>query len=150
MEPIVSFVFAPESCYHPQIPRYLQSTFSLAPDRSLPLSQCSHQCGPGTASRTVLCVSFSSGQYGVVSDRACSSRRPRAEQSCGDGDCPAGWFSTEWSPCSVSCGPGSQSRTVACVDSAGRRAAGCSAAEAPPERRACLLAECPKIGRWQH
>ncbi|XP_043221655.1 A disintegrin and metalloproteinase with thrombospondin motifs 12-like [Amphibalanus amphitrite] len=113
-----------------------------------PWSQCSRECGVGgEATRTVLCVRQSAGQFSVTADLSCAgSPRPAAQQPCGAGPerrCPPRWFTAEWAECSVTCGSGQQRRVVACVGADGRLAAGCPDGERPEERRPCQQAECP-------
>lgn len=57
---------------------------------------------------------MASGQE--VSEALCGPhRKPLAGfQSCNIRDCPARWFTSMWSECSVSCGGGSHSRQVMC------------------------------------
>lgn len=86
-------------------------------------NSCSASCGGGTHGRNVICKD----QFGTVSpDNLCSSPKPLTSQTCNTHICVnnnftligpgARWEVGNWNSCSVSCGGGSQSRPVQCVD----------------------------------
>lgn len=60
--------------------------------------QCSTECGNGTQTRSVACVSNSNGRLEVVDALRCSRQpRPVAVQPCRPKACGVQWFVTEWS-----------------------------------------------------
>lgn len=77
---------------------------------------CSADCGTGSMSRKVHCIT-DSGQ--VLPDDECDlGSKPSAERSCtGTQNIPCGgqWFTGAWSQCSVSCGEGIRQRQVICM-----------------------------------
>ncbi|XP_077360516.1 A disintegrin and metalloproteinase with thrombospondin motifs 2-like isoform X1 [Festucalex cinctus] len=78
---------------------------------------CSASCGQsGWQRRWVGCqlVSVGGRRLSVNSD-LCQDRRPDAKQPCNRFLCPAVWRAGPWTPCSVTCGNGTQERQVACV-----------------------------------
>eukprot|EP00929_Paragymnodinium_shiwhaense_P108765 TRINITY_DN750_c0_g2_i1.p1 TRINITY_DN750_c0_g2~~TRINITY_DN750_c0_g2_i1.p1 ORF type:complete len:5718 (-),score=836.45 TRINITY_DN750_c0_g2_i1:11-16636(-) len=67
---------------------------------------CSTACGAGYKTRTVVCSS-------PRSEGDCLSDRPANRTDCFErSDCE--WQTTDWGPCSFSCGTGTQSRDVYC------------------------------------
>ena len=82
-----------------------------------PFGACSASCGPGQQSRGVACTRCGAES---VDPSLCTEAAPSATQSCDAGACPSyTWVTSPFSACSVSCGGGTQSRSVACVDDAG-------------------------------
>ncbi|XP_069137285.1 protein madd-4-like [Argopecten irradians] len=79
-----------------------------------PWYDCTQTCGGGFAWRTVICVdTFLDGTQRVLTDAECQNPKPSTRKSCGNILCPK-WYAGEWTPCSVSCGPGFQNRDVVC------------------------------------
>ncbi|XP_029688647.1 papilin isoform X3 [Takifugu rubripes] len=118
-------------------------------------SSCSSECGSGYQSRLVFCTIDNE----AYPDYLCASlQRPQSNRTCNPHPCPQtrSWRTGEWNSCSVSCGGGSQVRTVECVsqDSAGPRVvedAVCAAyAEAPPSLQTCNMHTCPdyRVAGW--
>ncbi|XP_008824822.1 A disintegrin and metalloproteinase with thrombospondin motifs 20 isoform X2 [Nannospalax galili] len=94
-----------------------------------PWGSCTATCGHGYQMRVVKCVSELFGA--VLDDRECQgSTRPSDRQDCSVAPCLVGataspavplgkvahWRHGSWTPCSVSCGRGSQARYVSCRD----------------------------------
>lgn len=101
---------------------------------------CSKECGGGTKTRDVVCVS-SSGN--VVSDSFCSGlTRPDATSDCNLAPCTL--VPGEWSPCSKECGGGTKTRTLKCKTPSGSVVPmdDCEGADAPAESASCNAAAC--------
>uniref|UniRef100_A0AAX7SR96 BPTI/Kunitz inhibitor domain-containing protein n=1 Tax=Astatotilapia calliptera TaxID=8154 RepID=A0AAX7SR96_ASTCA len=110
-------------------------------------SACSKECGSGYQSRLVFC-SIDNEAY---PDYLCASLpRPQSNRTCNPQPCPQirSWQTGEWNACSVTCGGGSQVRSVQCVsnDVSGPRVvedAICAAyADAPPPLQTCNMQKC--------
>ncbi|XP_049626236.1 papilin [Suncus etruscus] len=111
-------------------------------------SPCSVQCGGGHQSRAVFCTSDNE----AYPDHMCQQlTRPADRRPCSLQPCPQTrrWEMGPWTPCSVSCGGGWQSRSVFCTSSDG--AGGQEAASEvecaglpgkPPATRACQQQRC--------
>ncbi|XP_057586709.1 papilin isoform X2 [Hippopotamus amphibius kiboko] len=109
---------------------------------------CSVECGGGQQTRPVFCTADNE----VYPEHLCQHQpRPADRRPCSPQPCPHTklWKTGPWTPCSASCGGGSQSRTVYCVasDGAGVQEAAedaeCAALpEKPPTTQACNLQRC--------
>nr|CAB3219994.1 A disintegrin and metalloproteinase with thrombospondin motifs 18 [Phallusia mammillata] len=136
--------------------------------------QCSATCGSGVQRRQLRCsYKRKNGQYRPVNERRCkSSRRPAIslQKSCTQPACPstqsdtpsvstrggynhyrrsgafshrsARWITGTWQKCSVSCGGGTQTRVIRCLQ-AGRPSSVCSHHRKPVNRRSCNTYKCP-------
>ncbi|XP_060011181.1 A disintegrin and metalloproteinase with thrombospondin motifs 7 isoform X2 [Lagenorhynchus albirostris] len=106
---------------------------------------CSSSCGPGGLSRrAVLCIhSVGLDEQSALGPPACEHLpRPPAETPCNrDVPCPATWAVGNWSECSVSCGPGSQHRSILCTNDTG---VPCAEDQRPASEATCLLPPCPR------
>lgn len=118
-------------------------------------SACSRECGSGYQSRLVFCTIDNE----AYPDYLCASLpRPQSNRTCNPHPCPQtrSWRTGEWNTCSVTCGGGSQVRTVECVshDASGPRVvedAVCAAySEAPPTLQTCNMHQCAeyRVSRW--
>lgn len=121
-----------------------------------PWNACSVMCGGGSQVRSVQCVSHDAAGPRVVEDAVCSaySQAPPTLQTCNMQRC-AEYRSSGWSQCSVSCGPGQQTREVMCVGSGATRLeeAACRALARPSHTQTCTMPACPlhiswHIGDW--
>ncbi|XP_017273191.1 papilin [Kryptolebias marmoratus] len=110
-------------------------------------SACSKECGSGYQTRLVFCT-IDNESY---PDYLCASLpKPQSNQTCNPHPCPQtySWRTGEWNSCSVTCGGGSQLRTVQCVshDASGPRvvedAVCATSTEAPPSLRSCNVHRC--------
>ncbi|XP_062253079.1 papilin [Platichthys flesus] len=110
-------------------------------------SACSRECGSGYQSRLVFCT-IDNESY---PDYLCASLpRPQTNRTCNPHPCPEvhSWKTGEWNTCSVTCGGGSQVRSVQCNshDASGTRVvedAVCAAyTEAPPSLQTCNMHKC--------
>jgi len=105
-------------------------------------SSCSEECGGGTQTRTFN-VTTAAAHGGV------DCPTPESQQ-CSSSPCPVdcqGSFAA-WTPCSKSCGGGTQSRTFNVTFQASHGGDDCPAS---PESQACNSRECPMdcAGSWQ-
>ncbi|XP_070631398.1 A disintegrin and metalloproteinase with thrombospondin motifs 7 isoform X2 [Bos indicus] len=106
---------------------------------------CSSSCGPGGLSRrAVLCIrSVGLDEQRALEPPACEHLpQPPAETPCNrDVPCPATWAVGNWSECSVTCGPGTQRRSILCINDTG---VPCDEAQQPAREATCLLPPCPQ------
>ncbi|CAL1575559.1 unnamed protein product [Knipowitschia caucasica] len=118
-------------------------------------SSCSKDCGSGFQSRSVFCTI----DHEVYPDYLCASLpRPQTNRTCNPQECPQvhSWKTGEWNTCSVTCGGGSQVRSMQCItqDAFGPRVvedAVCAAySEAPPTMQTCNMQQCAqyRTTRW--
>jgi hypothetical protein len=76
-------------------------------------SECSKSCGGGLQAAKTHCVREGGGH--APEKRCAHLERPAARSMrCNARPCPAEWEYGPWGPCSTTCGPGTQARTVAC------------------------------------
>ncbi|XP_051902351.1 A disintegrin and metalloproteinase with thrombospondin motifs 2-like isoform X2 [Hippocampus zosterae] len=103
---------------------------------------CSASCGQsGWQRRWVGCQLVSVGGRRLsVNSEFCQERRPDAKRPCNRSPCPAAWRAGPWTPCSVTCGNGTQERQVACVRPEGSLG-NCSSVP-PVSGRACRAPPC--------
>ncbi|XP_050539562.1 thrombospondin type-1 domain-containing protein 4-like isoform X2 [Daktulosphaira vitifoliae] len=79
-------------------------------------SECSKSCGGGFQTSTMVCIKEHNQQQQIVPDKRCHSlEKPQLQVlRCNMKPCDAQWSITDWSPCSVSCGLGVQTREIVC------------------------------------
>ena len=79
----------------------------------------------------------------VVDDSMCDpATKPPTEQPCDVGECV--WSEGSFGPCSVTCGTGTQTRTVDCTNDNGIVAeANCDAGSKPDTTQSCDAGICP-------
>ncbi|XP_003375792.1 putative thrombospondin type 1 domain protein [Trichinella spiralis] len=84
-----------------------------------PLSDCSAVCGEGEQVMRVLCVRKMSDQtvYPVDNSLCRDLEKPSDRRPCYKDCAGRRWTHSDWQPCSVSCGGGTQRRQAFCVDS---------------------------------
>ncbi|XP_072917533.1 thrombospondin type-1 domain-containing protein 4-like [Hemitrygon akajei] len=108
-----------------------------------PWGQCAVECGNGTQSRDLICVTKSGSDFMVMQPSDCAHlNKPATVQLCSAGPCGARWFSTGWGECSKSCQGGVQTREVRCLDDAGHPSSRCPEQERPVEQRVCHTHPC--------
>ncbi|XP_041827727.1 papilin isoform X2 [Melanotaenia boesemani] len=118
-------------------------------------SACSKECGSGYQSRLVFCTIDNE----AYPDYLCASLpRPSSNRTCNPHPCPQirSWKTGEWNACSVTCGGGSQVRSVQCIshDASGPRVvedAICAAyVEAPLSLQTCNMHKCAeyRVSGW--
>ncbi|XP_043267299.1 A disintegrin and metalloproteinase with thrombospondin motifs 9 isoform X2 [Venturia canescens] len=120
------------------------------------LSECSNNCGPGNRTISSQCVQILKTANGKspqpVANYACMHiKRPPNYEPC-IGSCDSSYWSYgKWTPCSVTCGGGMQSRTAACINSFDEFVAEskCVAKEKIVQRM-CGQETCPEwsFGEW--
>ncbi|XP_065189279.1 SCO-spondin-like [Sycon ciliatum] len=78
---------------------------------------CSQTCGNGSQSRTVFCQQrLATGNVDVVvADADCPQPKPAEQQRCSEIDCIPYWQAEEFSECTLTCGAGTKSREVRCL-----------------------------------
>lgn len=79
-------------------------------------SECTKTCGGGYQTSTMVCIKEHNQQQQIVADKRCHGLdKPQPQVlRCNVKPCEAQWSITDWSPCSVSCGLGVQTREMAC------------------------------------
>ncbi|XP_073083374.1 A disintegrin and metalloproteinase with thrombospondin motifs 7 isoform X1 [Manis javanica] len=104
---------------------------------------CSRSCGPGGLSRrSVLCIrSVGLDEQSALEPPACEPLpQPPAEKPCNrEVPCPATWAVGNWSQCSVTCGAGTQHRSVLCANNTQVL---CEEARRPAGEAVCTLPPC--------
>ncbi|XP_023980917.1 A disintegrin and metalloproteinase with thrombospondin motifs 18 [Physeter macrocephalus] len=117
-------------------------------------SECSASCGLGVRKREMKCGEKAfQGKLITLPERRCRNiKKPNLdlEETCNRGVCPArpvysmaaGWYSSPWQQCTVTCGGGVQTRSVHCVQQ-GRPSSSCLLRQKPPVLRACNTNFCP-------
>ncbi|KAJ8401115.1 hypothetical protein AAFF_G00386970 [Aldrovandia affinis] len=119
-------------------------------------SACSATCGGGSQTRNVQCLSHDAAGPRLVEDSVCAaySPRPLSQQACSLQQC-AEYSVSSWSACSVTCGPGEQTRDVACIGDGGVRLQdyACSSKPRPHHTQPCEMPTCYlpiawHIGDW--
>uniref|UniRef100_A0A6I8NXW8 ADAMTS like 4 n=1 Tax=Ornithorhynchus anatinus TaxID=9258 RepID=A0A6I8NXW8_ORNAN len=96
-------------------------------------TDCSTSCGKGVWSPVFQCTSRQGREELDESECAPNPRPPATPESCHGPPCPPYWETGEWTPCSRSCGPGSQHRQLRC-----RQDFGEGSSSVPPQRCARL------------
>ncbi|KAJ8019731.1 A disintegrin and metalloproteinase with thrombospondin motifs 20 [Holothuria leucospilota] len=113
----------------------------ICPDWSIdvPFGDCDATCGEGMETQTVTCRQ---GDM-VVDDSMCdAATKPPTEQPCNVGDCV--WSTGSFGPCSVTCGTGTQTRTVECTNDNGVVPdVNCDADSNPDTNQSCEGPICP-------
>ncbi|CAL1289206.1 unnamed protein product [Larinioides sclopetarius] len=109
---------------------------------------CSVTCGVGVQSRPVFCVQGGpNGSRIDVKSEFCPRHKPLTERSCSVEECPR-WFQGPWSPCSVTCGEGIQTRAVVCRDTKNQYSELCDTNEMPRPQKICEMPDpCPQPPR---
>ena len=109
---------------------------------------CTVECGGGSQARRVVCLRLASnGSHLAVGDFHCTRHtQPATERRCHAHACPE-WQTSAWGECSATCGRGSQTRTVKCVDHKGYDDdMQCDKTLRPTERRVCKVSSyCPAV-----
>ncbi|CAI9731140.1 4 isoform X1 [Octopus vulgaris] len=110
-----------------------------------PWSECSATCGQAFKIRSAACVKkLHSTSFVVVSPKNCVKKdKPATKEPCLTMPaCPAQWHMTEWTQCSASCGTGSKTREVKCMDSHLRHSTLCNPDRRPITRQSCNSHSC--------
>ncbi|KFO21511.1 A disintegrin and metalloproteinase with thrombospondin motifs 13 [Fukomys damarensis] len=121
------------------------------------LVPCPVTCGGGRIPLAVRCVKLDHGRPVPLPHSKCwPAPRPGPFQDCSPEPCPARWKVLSFGPCSASCGLGTATRAVACVQlDQGQDAevdeASCEVAVRPQASVPCFVADCAyrwHISRW--
>ncbi|XP_055999244.1 A disintegrin and metalloproteinase with thrombospondin motifs 9-like [Ostrea edulis] len=109
-------------------------------------SKCSVTCGKGVKVRTLTCKTR---HFQIVDSSYCSiTRKPKTQRVCSRRPCSNySWRREPWSQCSQTCGFGTKTRSVYCVDRRGQRVdeSLCGQQHQPKSRRRCNEFPCPYI-----
>lgn len=83
-------------------------------------TDCSRTCGGGFQQTKIVCVKIRS-QVTVTAENCNHTQVPtQQEVSCNADPCPPSWETGNWSACSITCGPGTQKRTIECTQTISR------------------------------
>ncbi|XP_072039252.1 LOW QUALITY PROTEIN: thrombospondin type-1 domain-containing protein 4-like [Amphiura filiformis] len=104
--------------------------------------QCSAECGEGTQSRAVVCVSSTEPFTILPSENCPMGDKPPLTQTCILKECQAKWFKSDWSECSKTCDGGHRTRDAKCLDENLQPSNACSTEERPEERQSCNIQQC--------
>ncbi|XP_073248460.1 papilin-like isoform X2 [Porites lutea] len=117
--------------------------------------KCSASCAGGEQKRRVYCVRKDTGEEASKSN--CDhGKKPSHKQKCNTQSCPASWYVSSWSSCSVTCRRGKQVRRVHCqhVVEGGNAEMipddQCPGQKAITMRDCQILKRCPvwSVGQW--
>ncbi|XP_011333048.1 protein madd-4 isoform X2 [Ooceraea biroi] len=118
------------------------------------ISVCSKSCGGGFKVAMAVCKTFDES---VVEDSYCdgNSRPEKTVMSCNTHPCTTKWMSGEWSACSASCGGGSRTRSVFCIEENGNETTKlpdhkCGGTHKPRTQETCNTVSCPmwETDKW--
>ncbi|KAM5331316.1 A disintegrin and metalloproteinase with thrombospondin motifs 13 isoform 2-T2 [Glossophaga mutica] len=118
------------------------------------LAACSVSCGGGLVRRVLYCARAHGEDKDeeILPDTRCQGLpRPEQQEACHLEPCPPRWKVTSLGPCSASCGLGTATRSVACVQlDQGQDVevdgAACAALARPRASIPCIVADCAH--RW--
>ncbi|XP_067169571.1 ADAMTS-like protein 4, partial [Apteryx mantelli] len=114
-------------------------------------SPCSRSCGPGAQHRPLQCRQAFADRSTLVHPQRCAPLpRPAATRPCQLRACSRWEVHSNWSACSVLCGPGQRTRHVRCVSTQGAPLSDteCPGAQRPSTRQACDMGPCARS--WFH
>uniref|UniRef100_A0A0K0FAQ1 Papilin (inferred by orthology to a D. melanogaster protein) n=1 Tax=Strongyloides venezuelensis TaxID=75913 RepID=A0A0K0FAQ1_STRVS len=80
-------------------------------------SKCSTECGHGHQTRKVVCAISELGEITIVDEGLCNGQKPENKQNCTNEEkCTGTYFTGPWSNCSETCGGGTQTRMIVCLN----------------------------------
>ncbi|XP_078484406.1 thrombospondin type-1 domain-containing protein 4-like isoform X2 [Ciona intestinalis] len=109
---------------------------------------CSSNCGNGVQNRKVTCLSIAAdGTMSVATGTnnrlpCLMSDKPDTQRPCNTQACGSRWHYTLWTECSVSCGGGSRTRDVHCLDESGGFSSLCNQSQKPKNAERCNTVSC--------
>ncbi|XP_062509095.1 A disintegrin and metalloproteinase with thrombospondin motifs 6-like [Corticium candelabrum] len=85
---------------------------------TMPWGKCNRTCGRGYQHRRVSCFLWRSGPstYTKMHDSACEGPKPSDRKRCKLEKCQVKWEIGNWTKCNSTCGNGTKSRTVKCIE----------------------------------
>lgn len=134
-------------CNGPSPPIFADCNMHPCPEfkwEVLKQSPCTSTCGNGTIVRDVACVNMDTDKSSDESN--CHGKKPAEFLNCFEKTCPnVHWKVHESSPCSKTCGNGTKTRELACVEIlTGKRASDtdCPKEKLPPSTIPCFVKAC--------
>ncbi|XP_078531739.1 A disintegrin and metalloproteinase with thrombospondin motifs 19 [Lissotriton helveticus] len=78
---------------------------------------CDAVCGGGERKTTLSCTKIMNKNISTVDNKKCKDlTKPKPQiRKCNEQPCQTRWVMTDWTPCSRTCGKGTQTRQVACT-----------------------------------
>lgn len=135
------------SCQMPKCPPVVTHQWTVSS-----WSSCSVSCGHGNRRREITCGRQEDKDFSTVRSEYCQNiPQPTVElsQSCTMQPCPVKkppyWYTSPLSQCSVTCGLGTQTRLVHCLDEQTQElSTGCDTNRKPDTKQPCVKPVCPK------
>ncbi|XP_033628872.1 A disintegrin and metalloproteinase with thrombospondin motifs 16-like [Asterias rubens] len=113
-------------------------------------SECSRTCGGGRQTRSVTCRLMTADRRTVTAEKSlCPQPKPSTRQPCNVDAClaeiPAQWETSQWFPCSETCGQGTRVRMASCIRDGIEAPGMCEDSNKPLIQESCTVQDCPSI-----